>query len=95
MPRRCRLARTDFCALALLLACGLGGAQAADQAPAVIPPKPVVLPPTAMMAPPPSVPEAADSGASPAAKVAKAHKPANTGKPKPKKPAAKPKGRQR
>lgn len=94
MARRCRLAKADFCAFALLLACGLTGAQAADQAAAVTPPKPVVLQPTAAMAPPPpSVPEAAEAAPTPKAKGVNAKKTAKTVKPK--KPAAKPKGRRR
>jgi hypothetical protein len=98
MTRRCRLARTDFCALVLLLVCGLGVAQAADQAAsAVTPPKPVVIQPTAMMAPPPPVPDAADTTAKPSVKTAKSRQVAMSAKAKPKKPAAKskPKGRQR
>ena len=73
MLRRCRHARADFYALTftLLLACGVGSAQAADSSPAVTPPKPVVLQPTAVMAPPPPIPEATETTPRPAAKQGK------------------------
>lgn len=101
-----RLASAEFCIFALG-ALFLGGVQAADQAPAVTPPKPVVIQPTAAMAPPPSlVPEASETAPAPTAKggkakkagtAAKSGKAVKTVKPvakqKPAKPAAKPKSK--
>lgn len=84
----------QFCLL-IFGACFVVGAQAADNVPAVIPPKPVVLQPTTVMAPPPAAPTAAENTPQPvvkkgarAAKTTKAvtkHKSVKpTGKPKPK-----------
>jgi hypothetical protein len=90
MRRWCRLASAEFC-FCLLGACFAVGARAADNAPAVVPPKPVVVQPTAAMAPPPPVaPTATEAAPQPAAKGAKAGK-----KKKPAKPASKSKAKKR